>query len=240
TYAAWAQHAPVTVGWVTGEHPQFLALRDDVPVVVRFSPPRGEPAGDRVADRLVAEHLALTTLAEAGHPAAPTRLLEADGRVFLEVERFDRTRHGGRRGFVTLRALHHEHVEDEPTRPSATSGRLLDLRVIDETTHRKVRFREQFATWAGHPDLPLTDVALFLDRLVPRGLAPATTLRPAVGTDGEQPLRRAGSPNGDISRPAHEAAMAFWERVAHDARISAATRALAGQTRSRLAGVAPL
>ncbi|MEO0605303.1 MAG: HipA domain-containing protein, partial [Myxococcota bacterium] len=133
TYAHWADHPPVTVGWVAGEQPQFLAIRDDVPVIVKFSPPRGDPASDGIADRLVAEHLALTTLAEAGHPAPPTRLLQANGRVFLEVERFDRTRHGGRRGFVTLRALHLEHVEEEPTRPSATSERLLDRRLIDET-----------------------------------------------------------------------------------------------------------
>ena len=77
-------------------------------MLVKFSPPADQPAGQRWADLLLCEWHASRLLAELGlaHPGA--QLLDAEGRRFLEVPRFDRTAAGGRIGVVSLAALHPE------------------------------------------------------------------------------------------------------------------------------------
>ena len=66
-----------------GEQPKFLALREDddgvVPVLVKFSPPVDNPVAERVADLLIAEHLALRAIATAGRQAATTDELGVHG-----------------------------------------------------------------------------------------------------------------------------------------------------------------
>src|SRR5690606_3276911 len=92
-----------------GEQPKFLAtlstgdgLRS---LIVKFSERTGTPAGRRWADLLHCERIAADVLPSAGIAAARTGILEADGRVFLESTRFDRTPMRGRRGFVSLAAI---------------------------------------------------------------------------------------------------------------------------------------
>jgi len=93
-----------------GEFPKFAALREvagqPVHVLVKFSGADGAPGTVRWSDLLVCEHLALQTVAEhLGLEAATSRIFEAGGRTFLEVERFDR--HGllGRSAVCSWAAL---------------------------------------------------------------------------------------------------------------------------------------
>jgi hypothetical protein len=94
---------------VNGEHPKFAACVADgerrTHVIVKFSPRRSTPAGQRWADLLIAEYLAHRVLEEYGIVACRSRLLECDDRVFLECDRFDRIGADGRRGVVSLFAL---------------------------------------------------------------------------------------------------------------------------------------
>jgi hypothetical protein len=103
-----------------GEFPKFTALRE-LPggepghVIVKFS---GDTAAggavQRWADLLTCEHLALAQIAQlpAAQPAqsasvlraASTRLLTAQGRRFLEVDRFDRHGLFGRSALLSLQA----------------------------------------------------------------------------------------------------------------------------------------
>ena len=232
--------------WVSGDHPKFLATRTGPdgprPVIVKFSPPRRDRSSRRVADLLVAEHLALRSLADAGHLAAPSTLIEADERVFLEVERWDRTRSGGRRATVSL-----AHVADRFTSParsrwSAATARLLSDDLIDEALHHQVRFREQFAEFVACPTVALGDLALQLAdlRLVgaapaygvaPRSLAPVGGIVPAAMPH----LMPPPAANRDVAHAAQEVALTFWTAVRDDERISDDLRLLARQRRAQLA-----
>ena len=85
-----------------GEQPKFTVLLqgDDGTraVIVKFSERSSTPAGQRWADLLQCEHLAGEVLRDHGIAAAESELIRADGRVFLQSTRFDRTPVLGRRG----------------------------------------------------------------------------------------------------------------------------------------------
>src|SRR5690606_38366619 len=75
--------------------PKFTALREVdgifARVLVKFSGLDDSPSSVRWADLLVCEHLEGRTLSEVtGIQAAETRVVEAEGRIFLESLRFDR------------------------------------------------------------------------------------------------------------------------------------------------------
>ena len=97
-----------------GEQPKFTAyaVTPNGPqhLIVKFSEREAGPVTERWRDLLLAEHLALTTLREAGFPAAQTWIVDADNQRFLEVERFDRVGSLGRRGVFSLAALDAEFV----------------------------------------------------------------------------------------------------------------------------------
>jgi len=74
-------------------------------LLVKFSAAESSPVSQPWADLLACEHLALETLREQGIPVARTELLDAAGRRFLEVERFDRVLGVGRRSVLSLGTL---------------------------------------------------------------------------------------------------------------------------------------
>lgn len=97
-----------------GEQPKFTAFAATPEgfrhVIVKFSDLEPGPVSERWCDLLLAEHLALETLREAGISAAKTRILDHGGQRFLEVERFDRIGSLGRRALFSLAALDAEFV----------------------------------------------------------------------------------------------------------------------------------
>lgn len=97
-----------------GEQPKFTATIltpfGIQHVIVKFTEPEQSPVSERWRDLLLAEHLALTTLREAGIPAARTDIIDHAGQRFLEVERFDRIGKLGRRALCSLAALDAEFV----------------------------------------------------------------------------------------------------------------------------------
>jgi DNA-binding transcriptional ArsR family regulator len=92
-----------------GEQPKFTAFamtpNGTRHVIVKFSELEESPVSERWRDLLLAEHLALGTLREAGIPAARTQVFDHGGQRFLEVERFDRAGNLGRRALISLAAL---------------------------------------------------------------------------------------------------------------------------------------
>ncbi|WP_313951514.1 type II toxin-antitoxin system HipA family toxin YjjJ, partial [Accumulibacter sp.] len=101
-----------------GEQPKFTtrAMTPDGPrhVLVKFSELEEGPVSERWRDLLLAEHLALETLREAGIAAAKTQVFDRGvdhgAQRFLEVERFDRIGNLGRRALISLAALDAEFV----------------------------------------------------------------------------------------------------------------------------------
>ena len=64
---------------------------------------------ERQNDLLIAEHIALSVLNDAGIPAAQTSLCRAGHYQFLVIRRFD-CAGSGRRGVISLKALNLEFV----------------------------------------------------------------------------------------------------------------------------------
>lgn len=93
-----------------GEFPKFTQRRliDGLPahVIVKFSGLDDAPGTRRWSDLLVCEHLALDTVAQhLKINAAASRIYQAGGRTFLEVQRFDRHGTLGRSGVCSWAAL---------------------------------------------------------------------------------------------------------------------------------------
>lgn len=97
-----------------GEQPKFVTYAETPAgpchVIVKFTDAEDNSVTERWRDLLLAEHLALCTLNEAGISAVRTRVMDFGTQRFLEVERFDRIRELGRRGLFSLAALDAEFV----------------------------------------------------------------------------------------------------------------------------------
>lgn len=73
-----------------GEQPKFCTWSNRGHVLVKFSVAEDNPIAARWRDLLLAEHLALQTLAAAGVSTAASRVVDVGAQRFLELDRFDR------------------------------------------------------------------------------------------------------------------------------------------------------
>ena len=80
-------------------------------VVVKFTPPRGTPFGERWHDLLQLEHLANTVLRAHGVPTAQTVLVSTRKRSYLQSIRFDRIGASGKRHVVAAAPVHETFVK---------------------------------------------------------------------------------------------------------------------------------
>ena len=219
-----------------GEQPKFSAVRDGHPVLVKFSPADNSAVAQRWRDLLVCESLALHTLTHAGIDAAPTELIEAGGRIFLQSRRFDRTPQGGRVGMVSLEVYDRQYIgqgtnwvdtarradQAGPERLSTTdvtSLYLLDafgaLIANTDRHHGNISLLLRDHRWQLAPAYDMLPMlyAPVAGEVVPRDFA-AQPPRPTVHTLPVWPQARA-------------LATRFWQQVVNDARISAGFRAIA-------------
>lgn len=230
-----------------GEQPKFaITLRTDeglVPVIVKFSDRVSTPAGRRWADLLIAEHLACAALREQDMPAADSAIIEADGRVFLQSTRFDRTHALGRRGLVSLAALDaayygHGRIDWHLFAPQLERDGWLDADAA-----RRLRLVGWYGALIANSDMHLGNASVRLRDQRPLPLAPAYDMLPMrfrPQTSGEVVAQRyevalpLPEQESDWRAAAHTA-LTFWQRVVDDARISAAFRAIAGDAVMQLA-----
>jgi hypothetical protein len=212
-----------------GEQPKFTVRLEDGELrhlLVKFSPPVSSQEGRRWADLLVCEHLALQTVCEAGFCAARTQIREAGGRLFLEVERFDRTGRFGRRPLVSLGAIDDEFFGRRDNWIAA-AGRFEKGRMIPPEEAAAMRWLSAFGTLIHNTDQHFGNVSLIPLKEERFTLAPAYDVLPMfyrpVGSEitprrNEVPLPPAGA-----SMQWEEAgrwAARFWRKAAEDERIS--------------------
>ena len=232
-----------------GEQPKFTArLRDDTgirAVIVKFSERAGTPAAERWADLLRCEHLAGDILRSHGIPAADSELLEADGRVFLQSSRFDRTSAHGRRGLVSLAALDaafygHGRIDWWKFAPHLQRDGW-----IDADDARALAVRGWFGALIGNSDMHLGNASLVLADTRPLTLAPSydmlpMALRPA--STGEVVVRTLDLPTPLPEQRAHwrdasRMARDFWRQVADHTAISPGFRRIANEQADKLAAM---
>lgn len=219
-----------------GEQAKFLAREPDGrPMLVKFSPPRGTPFGERWHDLLVAEHLALSVLAEHGVAVAASRLVHTKRRTHLVSQRFDRTAPAGRRHVVALDAFHTAFVGGPRQHWAATCQALARQRRVPAETPAQAQALLHFGHLIGNTDMHFGNLSLWVepaDVAAGRGrLAPVYDMlpmrwRPDVYRD-EFGLGAFEPDALAMQSAAKPLARDFWQRCASWPATSAQFRALA-------------
>ena len=229
-----------------GEQPKFCTVTAGRSVLVKFSAAGQTQADQRTRDLLVCEHLALQTLAQAGLSAARTALFSFQGRVFLEVERFDRTplKASGRIGMVSLLVFDAQYV-GQMDNWAATATRLAARQLLTPADANTLVLLEAFGLLIANTDRHYGNISLLQQgkrwalspvydmlpmlyapvagELVPRSFA-AQALQPTTATLAQWPRAR-------------ELAQKFWQTAANDERLSAEFAATAQANALHVAGL---
>ena len=198
-------------------------------VLVKFSPTMDTPAGRRWADLLVAEETASNLLAGVGEGQTGIRVVDAGGRRFLEVPRFDRIDARGRRGAVSLTALQGSRVAADATNWCDATVHLQNEGILSESTVTSVRRRSSFGELIGNSDMHFGNLTFFLGDTLPLRLAPSYDMLPMLWSPkGAEIVDRSFVPLPPSPRHlsdwniAASWAASFWQQLAADPRISSA------------------
>jgi hypothetical protein len=184
--------------------------------------------GRRWADLLAAEAHALAVLAEHGLATPGARVIDAGGRRFLEVARHDRVGAHGRRGVVSLEALHGALGEGAAADWSVAVEGLARAGLVDATGLDVVRRLHSFGELIGNSDMHFGNLGFWLDDARPFRPTPAYDMLPmawAPSVQGEV-VEREFAPRPPLPGvlPAWNEAAGwaeeFWRRVAADATVS--------------------
>ena len=212
-----------------GEQPKFTAFCGDrsAHVIVKFSPLGDDAVARRWRDILITEYHAAEAIHSRDAPAAEVNLLEMNGRLFLESQRFDRTGKYGRMSMVSLQA-----VDAEFTGTGSNWPRVMDAlyrqRLVSLQHVLDAAFLWSFGRLINNTDMHLGNLSLAIDgnafRILPAydmcsmGFAPKSgDILPYNFTPPEQ---TSIDLNEDTLLEIRTMTHSFWERVAADERIS--------------------
>ena len=177
-----------------GEQPKFTAYAHTATgpqhVMVKFSELPNSPVTQRWRDLLLAEHLALQTLRQAGMAAADTTVVDFEEQRFLEVARFDRVGTLGRRGLLSLAALDAEFVGRAHQPWPVVVQRLAALGVVTPEAAQTAELLWAFGTLMGNTDMHSGNLSFVSETGRPYEAAPAYDMTPmafAPTTGGKLP-----------------------------------------------------
>lgn len=229
-----------------GDSPKFTALTDHgghrVHVVVKFSPPLDTPEGQRAGERLFAEHLAHVYLNARGVCAVHSRVFRFGGRIFLEVDRFDRVGAEGRRAVASLASLGLRGIDGQ-WGWSQAAAHLASAGVLPKNDARQIRLMEAFSALIGNRQRQADDLGFFHRPDGRLALAPAYDITPAV-FHGEGVVARFEPPSqppilADVWLQARRLAEGFWERLAAETQFSTPFRESCAQALKALRSARP-
>ena len=229
-----------------GEFPKFTALREfggsrTPHVIVKFSGADGSAAVTRWSDLLVCEHLALEAAATMpGIESARSRIIQAAGRTFLEVERFDRHDRFGRSRLSSLETLNGALLGAMTTEWPALAERLAALSLLSAEDVERVRHLWWYGRLIANTDMhlgnlgfrpagilrlaPTYDMVPMLYAPLAGGEVPPRTFEPLLPLPAQRP----------VWLTACSAAIAFWSVAAGDLRISEGFRAMCADNAAHL------
>jgi hypothetical protein len=211
-----------------GEFPKFTARRtingQARHVIVKFSGTENSPQEQRWSDLLVCEHLALNTIVDTLQlPASQSQIYQIGDRTYYEIERFDRHGEFGRSPVCSWHELNAALFGLSSTWTEGAT-RLLAKGFISAETAQQIQLLEQFGRLIANTDMHDGNLA-FLPGLI---LAPAYDMLPMLYAPqrGVELVERVFTPHLPLpkDRPiwikAATGALVFWQRAAHDPRIS--------------------
>jgi hypothetical protein len=259
--AARAASLGVASSSVEGEQPKFLVTLapgnaepqlgssagfsppPPTPVLVKFTDLLSTPTGRRWGDLLVAEAVAQTLLHARDEAHAAPRLVRAGDRLFLETPRYDRVGPHGRRGVVSLRALHDAFDGPDSNHWPAAAAALHARGLIDLAALRSIRLRHAFGRLIGNSDMHFGNLAFWFDDALPFRLAPAYDMlpmrwAPTVGDATPEPAFTPALPLPAEREVWHEAAVLaaeFWRLVGEHPLVSPPFAAIARAAAATLA-----
>ncbi len=214
-----------------GEQPKFLSeyanyenTDDRVSCIVKFTPPRGTPFGERWRALLTLEQLALQTLSTHHIAAASTNLLHSPQRTYLESIRFDRISIKGKQHVVAIAALHDEFVKGSWTNWVSTSEALAKQGLITAQELSQIASIFAFGHYIGNTDMHSGNLSFFVDDVItPKiRLAPVYDMLPMMWRPdphqglSDSPVRKQFMPAGFAAEQeqAKRWAIEFWEQAA--------------------------
>lgn len=213
-----------------GEQPKFTAFcaNRSSHVIVKFSPLGHSDVAHRWRDILITEYHATEALHDIHFPAAETKLIEIDGRLFLESQRFDRTGEFGRMPMLSLQS-----IDAEFTGIGSDWPRVLDALHKKNLVSWQHVIDAECLWWFGrlinNSDMHLGNLSFAIEgdvfRLLPAYDMCSMGFAPKSG--GEvlpysfvPPEYKGVNLGADSIGVIQDMARNFWERVASDARIS--------------------
>ncbi|MBQ0841272.1 MAG: type II toxin-antitoxin system HipA family toxin YjjJ [Gammaproteobacteria bacterium] len=212
-----------------GEQPKFTAFCGErsAHVIVKFSPIGDNDVARRWRDILITEYHATEAIHSKDFPAAETRLLEMDGRLFLESQRFDRAGEYGRMPMLSLQSVDAEFTGLGSNWPNVVNA-LFRKNLISGQHYYDTEFLWGFGHLINNTDMHLGNLSLGIEgsvfRLLPvydmcsMGFAPKSgEVLPYDFTPREYKGVVLNDASCDVMK---FMARSFWERVTNDVRIS--------------------
>ena len=228
-----------------GEQPKFAIAAGERHLLVKFASGDGA-AADRWRDLLVAEHLALEVLRNAGVPASQSEWFDDEGRRYLEVERFDRVGKRGRRGMISLFAINNQFLGLNPDNWSHACHRIAaepTLSLTQDDLDRVVRL-DTFGDLIGNTDRHFGNLSFFAEEARKLTLTPTPVydMLPMVFAPvGTSLVERRFNPrpptilNRRIWPEVASLALQYWERIGDERALSPGFRRIAAECRATLA-----
>lgn len=238
-----------------GEQPKFIALVADgldgecdtagLRVIVKYSPPRGTPFGERWHDLLQLEHLANEVLRDNGIASAQTQLVHTARRTYLQSTRFDRMGLAGKRHVVAASAVHDEFVKVPRRHWVATGQALVTQKLLSPEYLNDVARSYLFGQFIANTDMHFGNLSFFVDDVTRPVFMPTPVYdmlpmkwRPSIhdGSLDVAPVQAAMPLAGFEAQTewAKARAMRYWQRAAQLPDLSPDLRVACAQSAQRL------
>jgi hypothetical protein len=209
-----------------GEQPKFvISFINGCHAIVKFTPPRGTPFGERWHALLSLEKLALDTLQTHGITSACSKLIETIQRSYLQSARFDRGAQSSMQHVVAIAAIHDEFIGGPWQNWLHTSEALAKKGMITQQELQQIARIFAFGHYIGNTDMHSGNLSFFVDDVVaPKiRLAPVYDMLPMMwrpdihqGSLSDGPVRQQFMVAGFEQEKAEARAWAieFWEQAA--------------------------
>jgi len=199
---------------------------------VKFTEPVVNANSQRWADLLLAEYLALKTLAGSGITATNSTIIRREQRTFLSCERFDRIGVLGRKGLVSLRMVDMQFVGKPAEWPVIAKYLLQDKR-ISAADAEAITVIWCFGRLIANTDMHTGNLSFYLSKDMSLSLAPVYDMLPMAfaplrsgAMASTYTLSVTAEAQGKHWRQAYAMAEQFWGELAKHADISSEFRGI--------------